>query len=171
MLEAEILDIPGTELVKLAPPQSIVSIAAFHGGLPVGEVLGVALPETPRRVTVDGVMYLWAGPESWLAIADGPALEPRLAVVQNIAAITDQSDGRAILSVAGRHAREILARLVPIDLHPSAFPADATALTLAGHISVQIWQDEAGDFQLACFRSFAEALYHSLAEAAREYEG
>jgi sarcosine oxidase subunit gamma len=173
MLEAEPLAIPGTSLVKLAPPRSIVSIAAFAGTLPqLQSALGVVLPKTPRRVSADGVTYLWAGPQSWLAISDDPALASRLAaILQNLAAVTDQSDGRVTLSVSGRYAREILARLAPIDLYPSVFPADATALTLAGHISVQIWQDEAGDFQLACFRSFAEALYHSLAEAAREYEG
>jgi sarcosine oxidase subunit gamma len=172
MLEAEMLDMPGTRLVRLAPPRNIVSIAAFAGTLPpLQAALGVALPQTPRRVAAAGVTYLWSGPASWLAIADDPALAPRLAArLQNLAAVTDQSDGRVTLSVSGPGAREILAKLVPVDLHPGEFPADATALTLAGHVAVLLWQDEAGDFQLACFRSFAESLYHSLAEAAREYE-
>jgi len=44
------------------------------------------------------------------------------------------------------------------------FGEDSTALTLAGHIPVQIWRED-GQFAVACFRSFAKSLYHALIEA------
>jgi sarcosine oxidase subunit gamma len=66
--------------------------------------------------------------------------------------------------------RDALAKLVPIDLHPKNFTPDSTALTLAAHISVQIWQTADGAYNLACFRSFAEDLYHALTAAALEYK-
>jgi sarcosine oxidase subunit gamma len=72
--------------------------------------------------------------------------------------------------VRGPAARDALAKLLPIDLHRAGFAEDATALTLAGHIGVQIWRSGEDRFELACFRSYAEALYGALREAAREFE-
>jgi len=170
MLDAQILDVAGNEFVALAPPRAMVGVAAFATtAAPLNTALGVTLPTTPRAVTAAGVTYLWSGPGSWLALSDDPALESRLrAAAGTNAAITDQSDGRVILTVSGPHARKILAKVVPIDLHESAFPPDATALTLADSIGVQIWR-EAQKFHLACFRSFAESLGHALVQAASEF--
>ena len=47
-----------------------------------------------------------------------------------------------------------LARLVPIDLDPQAFPPDATALTLAGPIGVQLCATMPAASPIACFTSF-----------------
>jgi heterotetrameric sarcosine oxidase gamma subunit len=82
--------------------------------------------------------------------------------------VTDQSDGHFLVRVKGPHAREILAKLVPIDLHESVFAPDAVAITLAAHIGIKIWREEDG-FVVACFRSFAAALHHTLLEAANEF--
>jgi sarcosine oxidase subunit gamma len=164
MLDAQFPAIETNEFIALVPQCSIVSIAAFDGA-----ALGLALPTTPRRIAHDGITYLWSGPSTWLALGDDPALESRItAEVAGKAAVTDQSDGRVILTVSGPQAAAILAKLVPIDLHPTAFPPDATALTLAGPITVQIWRREAV-FHLACFRSFAESLAHALLQASQEF--
>jgi heterotetrameric sarcosine oxidase gamma subunit len=149
-------------------PASIASIAAFKDCLaPLRQTLG-PLPAANRQAEIDGVLYLWAGPESWLAVAgsDTPDFDIHLATRCNgLAAVTNQSDGRAIFQIAGPEVRDRLAKLLPIDLHPSAFPTDATAMTLAGHISVQIWRNGENSFKLACFRSFSETLYEALSEA------
>jgi sarcosine oxidase subunit gamma len=159
----------GNAVVALAEHRSIVSIAAFAECLaPLQAALGVALPGPNRQTKHDGILYLWAGPETWLAVADTADPNFDLRIVQNcktLAAVTDQSDGRTILRVSGPAARDALAKLVPIDLHPSAFPSNATALTLAGHIPVQIWHSPPDGFELACFRSYAETLYEALIQA------
>jgi sarcosine oxidase subunit gamma len=166
VLEAEIFTFPANPYVSLLPPRSIISITAFHGKTAdLNTALGVTLPLTPRRITADSVDYLWSGPDSWLAMADDQALAACIAAAAPYAAITEQSDGKVIFRVTGPHARENLAKLIPIDLQEDEFPPDATALTLAGHLSVQIWREDNG-FYLACFRSFAKALYESLVHAA-----
>lgn len=166
MLEAQYLDLPGTALVSLAPPCSLVSIAAFQGQTAALQAaLGVPLPVTPRRLTAGGVTWLWSGPDAWLALSEAPICLPALA--GPYAAVTDQSDGRAILCVNGPSATKILSKLIAIDLHETVFPPDATALTLAGHVSVQLWRGDDGGYNLACFRSFAESLYESLIQASR----
>jgi len=159
----------GNAVVALAAHRSIVSIAAFAECLaPLQDALGLILPGPNRQTHHDGILYLWAGPENWLALADTADPDFDLRMAQNcntLAAVTDQSDGRTILRVSGPAARNALAKLVPIDLHPSAFPSNATSLTLAGHIPVQIWHSPPDGFELACFRSYAETLYEALIEA------
>lgn len=164
-----------TGIVTLAPQRSMVSIAVYRGRLdPLQDALGVMLPVTPHRVTANGVSYLWSGPSNWLAISASDATDFDLemaARTDGLAAVTDQSDGRVVLRVQGDRARDVMAKLVPIDLHPRVFTLPATALTLAGHIAVQIWQTDDGAYELACFRSLAETLYEALIEASREFEG
>jgi sarcosine oxidase subunit gamma len=161
----------GGASLLLAPPCSIVSVAAFDGqAAALGQALGVALPTAPRVITQGDATWAWSGVESWLAIGEDPDLVPKLAAAAGTrAAVVDQSHGKVILHLAGPRAPDVLAKLVPIDLHPSAFPADATALTLAGPINVQLWRHGPDGFALACMRSLAQALGEALAEAAAEY--
>jgi sarcosine oxidase subunit gamma len=170
MLEAHTPALRATSLVSVVAHHSIVSLSAFHGHS-LDAALGVTLPTTPRRITQSEVSYLWNGPNAWLAISENPSLFAELTQkLGTSAALSDQSDGFLRLRLIGPHARAALAKLVPIDLHPSAFPPDAVALTLAAHIGVKIWQDDDGAFILACFRSMAGALHHALLEATAEFE-
>jgi len=162
MLEAQSFNLPATAFVQLAPWRGIVGIAAYrHAEAELHQVL--TLPVTPHYfMSVAGVMFLWCGPGAWLAISEEPGLENRISrVVGSLAAVTDQSE-RVIFRVTA--PRAALQKLVQIDLHESVFAPNATALTLAGHIPVQIWQAPDGAFEFCCFRSFAESLYHSLVE-------
>lgn len=163
MLEAADLGLPASAAVRVALWRFVVSVSAFAGmrdGL--AAALQVDLPGPGRVLACDGVRYLWAGPEAWLVMAEDAELEARiLAAASGLAAVTDQSDGRVVFLVSGA---SILAKLLPVDLHEGVFGPDATALTLAGHVPVQIWR-EGGDFAVACFRSYAGSLHHALVEA------
>ncbi len=136
---------------------------------------GIDLPETPRRVQAKGIELLWAGPGQWLALSREslPAgeLETRLsAVFAGLASVAEQSDGRTVLRIAGPKARDVLAKGLPIDLHPRVFRPGDTALTVAALIGVQIWQtNEAPTYELAVFRGFARSFWKFLAESAAEY--
>ena len=172
MLEPAMPSLAPTAHVQLAPQRAMVSLSAFKGkGAALGGALGVALPTTPRRIHHHGADYLWAGPGSWLVVSENAALFDELsAAAAPFAAMTDQSDGHCILRVTGPQARAILAKLVPIDLHDTAFAPDSVALTLAAHIGVKLWQEADGAFALACFRSFTDALHHALLVAVAEFE-
>ncbi len=169
----EMIDDPRPATAQLQPMahRCIVSLAAYPDmTAKLKRALGVKLPVTPFRVSHLSSTYLWAGEGRWLVLSENPALESNLrAVAKSCAAITDQSDGRFLLRVTGSNRRDVLARLVPIDLHESVFAPDATALTLAGHISIQLWQEE-DSFVLSCASSYADALYESLHAASREFE-
>jgi sarcosine oxidase subunit gamma len=164
MLEAKPLALAPSGAVGLATPRHIFSITAFAGTKPSLEaVLGHALPPPGRMRAHDGMTWLWSGQNSWLAMSETPCGD-RLAAAAPNAALTEQSDGRAIFLVSGPHSRKILQKLVPIDLHELEFLSDHTSLTLAGHIPIQIWREDE-NFALACFRSFAPALHHALLES------
>ncbi len=166
MLEAELFPLAATAMVQMDPVLPLISIAAFHGQTAaLSAALGVELPLTATSVRAGQALYLWSGPDAWLVV--GGDVDT---LTTPHAAVTDQTDGRAVFSVSGPHARDALAKLIPIDLDDSVFPDGATALTLAGHIGVQIWRDGEA-FRLACFRSFAQSLYASLIAACHEFEG
>ncbi|MDE8345014.1 MAG: sarcosine oxidase subunit gamma family protein [Acidocella sp.] len=156
----------GEAVVALAG-RRLVSLLAFRGcDAALGQALGVALPVLARVVDFGGMRYLWAGPGAWLAMADDPARLDALFAIDAMAAVSEQGDGRCLFFVNGPQAREILARLLPIDLSESAFGPDFVAISQAGHVGVMVWREGDG-FILACYRSFAGSLHHALNEAAR----
>jgi sarcosine oxidase subunit gamma len=135
---------------------------------------GVELPSGAGRVEGNGIAFVWAGPDHWLAVAERGVsrdleaeLKSRLA---GIASVVDQSDGRIVVRISGPHARDVLAKGVPIDLHPRAFSPGSVVITHASHIGVILWQtDDAPTYEAALFRSYADSFTHWLFEAAAEF--
>jgi methylglutamate dehydrogenase subunit D len=146
-----------------------VELAGFVQGR-----FGVALPDAPRLVRGDRVSFLWAGYLQWLALAAEEAL-PNLraelhSVVGNSASLSDQSDARFAVVMSGPKARDTLAKLTPIDLHPRVFVLSQTALTLFGRLIGQITLiDEMPSYEVMVFRGFAESLWRALLAAGAEF--
>jgi sarcosine oxidase subunit gamma len=159
MLDAAAPALPKHPALSLITPAALLSLS--------GDTAGLTLPATPRCLSFGEDLYIWSGPGAWLVMSADASFETRLRNMAPAAKITLQTDGRTLLRFDFPAARAVLAKLVPIDLHESAFPGDATALTIAAHIPVQIWRD--GDaFVLACFRSYARALADAILEALPE---
>lgn len=147
-------------------------IARAGQGAAVAEAVraafGLALPETPRRVATGAVEAIWAGPGRWLLL--GPGEHAVAAAIGDRAAITDLTDARVLLRLSGPRARDVLAKGVPLDLHPRVFAPGDAALTMAALIPVHLWQvDEAPTFDIAVARSLAGSLFDWLRDAAAEY--
>lgn len=124
---------------------------------------GLTLPSTPMRVEGKDIAVLWSGPDQWIAVAEranGRDVEQELKpLLAGVAAVVDQTDARVIIRISGARSRDILAKGVPIDLHPRAFGPGDVAITHASHIGVMLWQlDAAPTYELAVFRSFAQSL-------------
>src|SRR5215472_7966144 len=131
---------------------------------------GVLLSE---RVDL-ALAFVWAGPGHWLAVTeggDGSSFEKLLRHdLSNLASISDQSDSRAIVRIAGARARDALAKGVPLDLNPRVFTAGDAAVTTVGHIGVHLWQlDEAPTYEFAVSRSYAAAFWRWLIDSAAEF--
>jgi sarcosine oxidase subunit gamma len=140
----------------------------------VKAAFGADLPLTPRRVEAGGIAFVWTGPERWLAMVSDQTtqdLAQRLTpVCVGLASVAEQGDGRAIIRIAGPRARDVLAKILALDLHPRVFRTGDTAVTGAAHLEVQIWQlDDAPSYEIALFRGFAGSFWHWLTESAAEY--
>jgi heterotetrameric sarcosine oxidase gamma subunit len=129
------------------------------------------LPLSPRRVEAGALAFIWTGPNQWLVVGRGAGLiEPQLEILSPLAAICDQSDSRAIVSVSGPSARHALAKGITVDLHPRSFKANDCAVTMIGHIGACLWQaDEIPTYHIAVFRSLAESFWGWLTESSAQY--
>ncbi|WP_195818784.1 sarcosine oxidase subunit gamma [Roseobacter sp. MH60115] len=121
---------------------------------------GLAYPAANRATGKDGSRALWFGRD--MVLLAGPSCDDRLA--QN-AALTDQSDAWASVTVTGERAEEVLARLVPIDLRAAHFKRGHTARTLIMHMNGSITRVGADSFLILVFRAMAGTLVHDLKQA------
>ena len=131
------------------------------------------LPDGPRVAANDGVSFAGIGVGQWFAAAEPSETDfvRRLrARVAGLASVADQSDGRVVLRLRGDRVRDVLAKGVPVDLHPRRFRTGDVASTLVAHIGVQIEQlDDQPTFQLMAFRSLAGSLWSWLTKSAAEF--
>ncbi len=133
---------------------------------------GVDLPLTPRAADGPGLTFIWSGPGQWIAEFPAPVdVEALLgAALGETAAICDQSDSRTVIDVAGPRVREVLAKGVPIDLHPDAFGVGDVAVTAAHHVGLQIRQlSAAPGYRLSVPRSYAGSFWSWLEHSAAEF--
>lgn len=110
------------------------------------------------------------GYRQWFVAGDSALAASQIAALSSAidgkAYLSDQSHGRVRIGLSGSKAVELLTKGTAVDLHPSAFPEGRSAVTLFGHISVQLTRTGAESFELTVLRSFAEALYEELQELA-----
>jgi sarcosine oxidase subunit gamma len=167
---------PGVNIAERINLQMVGLAVAAHQVPAVLEAMQaewrLALPAAPRYVEGERLAAVWAGPQQWIVMAEpGENLLATLnARLQGLASLTEQGDGRCVLRVHGPCVREMLAKLLPIDLHPRAFSAGDAALTVAAHIHVHFWQADARPtYDLAVFRSYAASFLAALTAASAEY--
>ena len=84
--------------------------------------------------------------------------------------VMDQSHGRVRIGVSGRQSRVLLSKGTAVDLDPSVFPEGHSAITMVGHLSVQIARTGEDSFELTVLRSFAESLWDDLTHMAASAE-
>ena len=143
----------------------------------VRDLFGIQLAQGPRLIGAGDLAFAGTGPGAWLAIREsgGNAFASSLRdAIGDLASVSDQSDGYAVLRLSGPKLRETLAKIVPIDVHQRAFAPGDVASTVASHMGATLWRlQDAGDgspvFELAVFRSLAVSFWHALSEAAAEF--
>lgn len=121
---------------------------------------GLAMPEPGETTETNGTRLIWFGKDQVLLVGADPAQ-----ALDQIAAVSDQSDGWACVQLSGHGAADVLARLVPIDLRPVSFAPNQTARTLIGHMSGSVTCLGPDRYLLMVFRSMAGTLVHDVSEA------
>lgn len=93
-------------------------------------------------------------------------LNKTLAKVHALA--VDVSDARAMFHVAGKDARDVMAKLAPVDVSPDAFPVGTFRRTRLAQVPAAFWMGDDGAFDVVCFRSHAQYVFDVLKAAAQK---
>jgi sarcosine oxidase, subunit gamma len=130
-------------------------------------------------VHTDAFDLLWLGPDEWMIVSK-PGTEATLAkrlavaVAPHGGTVTDVTDSRTTITVSGAHARDVLAKGCPIDLHPRKFNPGDCAQSLVARVGVILMRVDDGttpvpSFELHVLRSMADYLWRFLEDAGLEY--
>jgi sarcosine oxidase subunit gamma len=157
-LEGRSLTLGGVTLAEgdMGP---ISSIAVFPGAAKLVakglKPLGLAMPAPNSFTEKKGARIVWTGrDQAFLTGVACPALEG--------AAVTDQSDGWAVLTLSGAASVEVLARLVPLDLRLAACPVGTALRSQLNHMNAILLRTGDYAFEVMVFRSMARTAWHEL---------
>lgn len=142
---------------------AITSIAPFKGQeSAVSDALktqiGAALPKPGRATGKPGSRVVWSGLGQAMVL--GVAVPPISG-----AAMTDQTDAWTCVALEGDRARDVLARLTPLDLRETMFKRGHAARTELAHMSAILMRTGANRYGIMVFRSMAKTLVHDLDSA------
>ena len=147
---------PGFTLTQVAGDQA--SIAAAAG----------PLPETVSRAQVNGdrVIFRIGPAQFWIIEPDSGTTPARL---DGVGAVTPLSHSRVRIALDGAPARAVVAKLVPVDVHPSVFTPGSVALTGIHHTPVTVHCTGDNAFDIYVMRTFAVTVWETITDAAREF--
>lgn len=112
----------------------------------------------------------WMSPDEVLILVPYGDVAARLAAIDKALAgqhylAADVSDARAVFTVTGLDAREVLARVCPVDLHADSFGIGQFRRTRLAQVAAAFWRHDTG-FDVICFRSVADYVDGVLRNAA-----
>ena len=136
------------------------------------KISGVAFPKT-GQANVNGDNGLaWMSTDELLLLV--PHGDTDAAIAQIAKAMKGQhylaetvSDARALITVEGDYAREVVAKLAPVDLHSDTFKVGDFKRTRLGQVAAAFWLRDDDTIDVICFRSVADYTFELLAAAAK----
>ncbi|MBE0414886.1 sarcosine oxidase subunit gamma [Yoonia sp.] len=136
------------------------------------DLTGVAFPEQGKANAADGKGLCWMSPDELLVLMPYADVAAAIAQIDSALAGThylaeNLSDARALITVSGPFAREVIAKLAPVDLHPDSFAPGDFRRTRLGQIAAAFWMTDAETVQVICFRSVAGYAFDLLAASAK----
>jgi len=158
----------GAVLLEEWQPGPITALSPFAGQQGAIDAalrpLGLAFPAPNGMQASDAGRIVWTGrQQAFLIGAPCPAIAG--------AAVTDQSDGWVGLRLSGTGARDVLVRLVPLDLRDHAFGVGTAVRSLLGHMPLILMRPAPDLWEVLTYRSMARTAVHELAEAMTSIAG
>jgi sarcosine oxidase subunit gamma len=136
------------------------------------QITGQGLPG-PGQANVDGETgVLWMSPDELLVLVPHAQVGDAIARIDTALAgqhhlAVDVSDARSLFAVEGPAAREVIAKLCPVDMAPAAFGPGSFRRTRMAQISAAVWMEADETLRVICFRSVARYAQDLLSTAAR----
>lgn len=149
----------------------LASVIARRGAVSAGAATAVA---TAIERLPDGaaLTVLGVGPGHWWieSAASARSADDLQTMFEGVASVFDLTDSRVVFELGGPRVRDALAKMLPIDLHPSVFRPGDVAVTIASHIGVTLWRTaDAPQYRLAVARSYSGSFWRSFVASAAEY--
>lgn len=166
----------GIAVISEVPVQGMITL---RGDLAAGAVKKAATGPTkvempgPGEAHVSGETGLcWMSPDELLVLCPYAAVAEVLAQMQKAlgkahALAVNVSDARASFMVRGTHAREVMAKLCPVDLAADRFTPGMFRRTRMAQVPAAFWMVDETTFQIVCFRSQAQYVFDLLTVAAQ----
>ncbi len=145
---------------------------AFRSGCT--RALGLELPTTPLTISrTEAISIQWISPDEWLVLVPGgnehtAELDLRRHLDGHYS-VVNVSGGQTLITLRGPHARDVLMKSAPYDLHPRNFPVDKGVLTVFAKASANIRRAGEDEWELIVRRTFADYIWGWLCDAATEY--
>lgn len=101
--------------------------------------------------------------------SDAPTATARIskALAKSQVLVANASDARAAFFIRGPKAREVVAKLAPVDLALDRFNPGQFRRTRLAQVPAAFWMRDAETFELICFRSVAGYVFDLLCNAAK----
>lgn len=138
-------------------------------------VTGLSGTDFPKQGQVSAVGergLAWMSPDELLLLV--PHGEAQNAVDTIGAAMKGQhhmavnvSDARVLLEARGPGAREVIARLCPVDMHPDQFRPGMFRRTRMAQVPAAVWMPDEDCVRVICFRSVADYAFGLMSNAAK----
>lgn len=167
---------PGIAQISEVGPVGMITLRGDFSAKPFQKAAiaaaGVNMPEQRRCLTEGAGGMAWMSPDELLILCAYDDVSAKLADLNAKLATThalavNVSDARAVFEVRGAHAREVLAKLAPVDLAPAAFPLGMFRRTRIAQVPAAFWMPEENVFRIICFRSVAQYVFDVLSVAAQ----
>jgi sarcosine oxidase subunit gamma len=139
---------------------------------PLKKITGVDMPEVRGIKLNQDHGIAWMSPDELLVICSYADVATHLetlnnAIGSNHAMSVNVSDARAVFRLRGKHIREVLAKLAPVDTSPDAFEPGTIRRSRLAQVPAAFWMVDAETAQLVCFRSVAQYVFDLLKTAAQ----
>ncbi|AXI54498.1 Sarcosine oxidase subunit gamma (plasmid) [Pseudoseohaeicola sp. NH-UV-7] len=134
---------------------------------------GLDIPPQGHINTGKDGSIAWMSPDEVLVMCAYDSVPDTLAKMHKSLAKThalavNVSDARALFEVHGPHAREVMAKLCPVDLSPASFAPGMFRRTRMAQVPAAFWMPQEDTFRIICFRSVAEYAFGILKMAAQK---
>jgi len=129
-----------------------------------------AVPGQPQILHAGSYAVAWMSPDELLIVCEHAAADQVVASLEKSLAgqhflAVNVSDARAVFDLSGPHARDVLAKLMPVDF--GAFAPGTIRRSRMAQVPAAVWMTGDEAFRVVCFRSVARYAFDVLSVAAQ----
>ncbi|WP_166416089.1 sarcosine oxidase subunit gamma [Cochlodiniinecator piscidefendens] len=137
----------------------------------VKDVCGQDIPGQREVTVADGKGVAWMSPDELLVLVPysdsaSAAMDLAEALKGTHALAANVSDARVVIRVKGENAREVIAKIAPVDLSVASFQPGQIRRTRLAQVAAAFWMSGEDEFTIVAFRSVADYVFNLLKTSA-----